>query len=189
MTPEETFSTILAQKAKGVMIHDQLASIFNFLNLHGYKKCHEYHYLSESYDYRSLYDFYLDNYHCLIPNQVINSPQIIPSNWFKHKKEEVDVNTKRAGIKDAVKKWVDWEQETKELLESSYKNLYEENEIFASLKIAKCIEEVGEELLEAQKLLINLDTIGYDISLIVDNQDAIYNKYHKKIKKLYGDDE
>jgi len=34
---------------------------------------------------------------------------------------EVDTNTKRSAVKDSMKKWVDWEKETKVLLEASYK--------------------------------------------------------------------
>ena len=54
MTSEEIFSHLSSHMIKGLMIHDQLASAYKFLNLCGYSKCHEYHYFEESRTYRCL---------------------------------------------------------------------------------------------------------------------------------------
>lgn len=188
MAVEEIFSIISTHMAKGLKIHNQLATAFSFLNLCGYKKCHEYHFFEESYNYRCLNNFYLDNYNKIIIENVVEEVNIIPNNWYKHLKEEVDANTKRAAIKDLTKVWVEWEKETKTLLETKYKELYELNEICGALEIAKYIKDVSQELNIAQQAQINLDSIGYDISLIVDRQDILYKKYQKKMKKIYGDD-
>ena len=40
MTVEEIFSLLSTHMAKGLMIHEQLATAFGFLNLCGYRKCH-----------------------------------------------------------------------------------------------------------------------------------------------------
>ena len=54
MTVEEIFSKVSAHMIKGMMIHDQLASYYDFLNLHGFKRCHDYHYNKEAKAYRAL---------------------------------------------------------------------------------------------------------------------------------------
>ena len=113
MTVEEIFSKMAAHMVKGLMIHDQISSAYTFLNLCGYAKCHEFHYYDESYNYRCLQNYYLEHYHKLIPEEKVSDPNAIPDNWYKYTKSEVDVNTKRSGIKNLMKRWVDWEQETK----------------------------------------------------------------------------
>ena len=189
MTADEIFSLIASHMAKGLLIHNQLACAFNFLNLCGYKKCHEYHYFEEAYHYRCLKDFYVDNYGKLIVEKQEEAPEIIPSNWFKHVKGDVDANTKRAAIKDLMKIWVDWEKETKKLLENCYKQLYEQDEICAALKIAKCLQDVSKELSYAEEKQIDLDSSGYDMSIIIDKQNSLKKKYQEKIKHIYKDDE
>jgi hypothetical protein len=81
-----------------------------------------------------------------------------------------------------VKKWVEWEQETKQLLSNSYKEFYDNGEIYASTEILRLLNEVSKELFQAQELQINLESHGYDLSVIIPEQEQIYKKYHKKLK-------
>lgn len=189
MTVEEIFSKISTHMAKGLKIHSQIASLYGFLNLCGYQKCHEYHFYEESRNYRYLQDFFLSYYGKLIHEEKIEEPEIIPSNWYKYFKMEVDANNKRSAIKDVVKKWVEWEQDTKNLLESSYKHLYDLGEISIALKIIYFIQEVSNELMKAKEEQINLDSMGYDIVYIVDQQPKLYKYYCKKINNIHEDDE
>ena len=113
----------------------------------------------------------------------------IPSTWYKHIKEDVDINTKRSAIKDMMKIWVDWEQKTKELLSKSYKEMYELGEIYPASQILKFLQEVSKELIEAKEQQINLESHGYDLSVIITEQESLYKKYKKQIKQIYEDDE
>lgn len=186
MTIEEIFSKLSAHMVKGLMIHDKIAQAYNFLNLKGYKKCHEYHYFSESYNYKCLQNYYLEQYRKLIPEEKFEEPEIIPAKWYAYSKEDVDTNTKRNAVKEMMKMWVDWEQETKKTLESSYKELYEMGEICAAKKISKFLADVDMELKSARNKYINLETIGYDITAIVKEQKDLHKKYEKKIKCIYS---
>lgn len=189
MTVEEIFANLATHMKKGLMMHDQLATIFGFLNLSGYQKCHEYHYFEETYNYRCLQNFYLENYCKMILPQEQENWEVIPSNWLKHIKQDVDSNTKRAAIKDMTKIWVDWEKETKALLQNDYKELEEQGEIYAAFKIADFLKDVSNELRIAQEKQINLETFGYDITSIIEEQQFLYNKYKKMMKKIYEDDD
>lgn len=189
MTIEEVFSHLSAHMVKGLMIHDQLAAAYDFLNLCGYKKCHEYHYFMESCSYRCLQHYYIKHYHKLIPETSINNPQIIPSNWFKYAKSDVDTNTKRSAIRDLMKKWVDWEIEAKSLLEQSYKELYDQGEIGAALKIGCFLKDTSEELARAQEEQNNLESMGYDIVFIIEAQKRLKDKYAHKMKEIFEDDD
>lgn len=185
MTIEEIFSNISTHMAKGLLIHNQMASLYGFLNLRGYQKCHEYHYYEESCNYRCLQNFFLSHCNKMIHENVVEQPEIIPNNWYKFTKIEVDVNNKRSAVKDLMKKWVEWEKETKTLLELSYKQLYELGEIDCALKIAYFIKDVSKELADAQEIHINLESMGYDIVYIIDWQPDLYKQYCKRIKEIH----
>jgi len=189
MTVEEIFSLLAAHMEKGIRMHNHLVTAFGFLNLCGYQKCQEYHFFEEGYNYRKFLNFYLDNYNKMIIKSPIEEINVIPSNWYKHLKKEVDTSTKRTAIRDLMEIWVDWETETKKLLENEYKELYDLGEINGAIKIMELIQDVSKELEIAHKKQINLETIGYDISLIVDEQEKLYKKYQSKIKNIYEDDE
>ena len=183
---EEIFATLLTHAAKGLNIHNQLANAFGFLNLKGYQKCHEYHFLEESHDYRELQDFILTVYNKLIPETQPESLTIIPPNWYKYVKADVDVGTKRAAIRDLTLKWVEWEEETNKLLEKSYKDLMDVGAVSGALKISDMLRENCKELDYAREMFLNLEAIGYDMSLIIDEQQLLYNNF---LKCIYEEDE
>ena len=189
MTVEEIFSHLSAHMVKGLMIHDQLASAYYFLNLCGYKKCHEYHYFCESLTYRHLQNYYLKYYHKLIPEEKVENPDIIPSNWYKYSRADVDTSTKRSAVRDLMKRWVEWETETKTLLQHSYKELYELGEVDAALKIGCFLKDNSKELAHAQAKQMDLENISYDINTIIAEQMCLHEKYEHKLKELFEDDD
>lgn len=188
MTVEEIFAKLSAHMIKGLMIHDQFSKAYGFLNLCGYQKCHQYHYYEESYNYHCLRDYYLNNYSKMIPEEKIEDPAIIPVNWYKYTKKDVDINTKRGAIQTMMNKWADWEKETKALLESSYKELYDAGEVCAALKISYFLQDVAKELKYVQTKLIDLETEGYNMSSIIGEQKELYCKYEEKIHHIYDKD-
>ena len=171
------------------MIHDQLASGYGFLNLCGYQKCHEYHYFKESFSYRCLQNFYINTYHKLIPETSIENPHIIPESWYRHVKQDVDTSTKRSAIRDMMKAWVDWEEETTKILEVYYKDLYDQGEICAALKIADFLKDTSHELQYAQEKYLNLETSGYNIDSIIAEQKPLCKKYWEKMECIYEEDD
>lgn len=173
MTIEEIFQKLSAHMKVGLILHDHIANAFSFLNLQGYSKDHEQHFFEESKNYRHLQNYYLGHYHKLIADNPIEKSQVIPISWYKYTRMDVDINTKRTAIKDLIKKWVDWEKETKDLLETSYKELYELGEIAAAIEIQTFICDVDDELRQAQELQINLESMNYDMPQIIAEQSNI----------------
>ena len=186
MTIQEIFTTLAQHMEKGIKIHGEFIKVYNFLCLKGYKKCHHYHFLEETQNYYYLCHYYMDHYHQMIEISQIEEVKVIPNSWYKYTQFEVDTGTKRNAIRDMMKQWVDWEKSTKELLQTLYKELIDLDEIAAAKKFECYICDVDKELKQAEKELIKLETIGYDISLIIDMQDSLYDKYNKKIKKIYN---
>lgn len=185
MTVNEIFTTLASHMENGIKMHDDFVKAFNFLGLKGYKKCHHYHFLEETQNYYYLCHYYMDHYHQMLENQQSTDVKVIPQSWYKYTQFEVDTGTKRNAIRDIMKQWVDWERSTKELLQTLYKELDELNEFAAAKKIEYFLCDVDEELKGAEKEWLMLETIGYDIISITERQDSLYNKYKKKIKKIY----
>lgn len=181
MTIDEIFQGAAIHMTKGITIHNQIASAFGFLNLQGYQKEQEHRFIEESVSYRKLQNFYLNLCGKIINISPPDDPQIISPTWYKYTKFAVDISTKKNGIRDLVKKWYEWEKETLKLWETYYKELYEQKEIFAATYIQRLIEEVGAELLRAETLYINLDSINYDMSQIIAEQPQLCQRYEGDI--------
>lgn len=180
MEVNEIFKTLSTQSLKGAMIHDGYARYFNFLNLKGYKRMEEYRSKEEMKGYRRLHKYYISQYNKLIPEDKFESPNVIPEDWYKHTKKEVDMNTKRNAVKTAFTKWVEWEKETKALYQKMYKELVDLGEINASLEIGTYIQEVSDELERAESMLINLQSVDFSMDCILDVQQQIHDQYKKK---------
>jgi hypothetical protein len=81
---------------------------------------------------------------------------------------DVDVATRRTAVKELMTKWVEWERETKKVFQEARQALYNEGEIAAALELDQLILDVDDELIHAEKKLIKLESIGYDITEIID---------------------
>ena len=185
MTISEIFNTLASHMEVGIKAHKDFTKAYNFLGLKGYKKCHHYHFLEETKNYYYLCHYYMDHYHKMLEISQTGEVKVIPSSWYKYTQFEVDTGTKRTAIRDMMKQWIDWEKSTKELLQTLQKELTDLGEFAAAKKFIDFLVEVDEELADAEKEFIKLESIGYDINLIIDMQDSLYDKYNKKIKKIY----
>lgn len=188
MTVEEIFSTLATHMVKGLMIHSQISHGFGFLNLRGYQKCHEYHYFEESRNYHNLHNFYVQHYNKMIEETAPETPQIIPQNWYKYSKSDVDAGTRKNAIKDFMKKWVDWEKETKDLLSANYKELVEQGYIDEAMEIVKYLRDVSDELAHAREKQIDLEIMNYDMPQIIAEQEQLFDLYTNKLHEDDNDD-
>ena len=186
MTLEEIYADIAAHMIKGLMIHEQLANYYDFLGLEGYKRCHEYHYIEESVEYRGLCRYYINHHNRLILDKEIEAPDIIPESWYDHVRQDVDTSTKKNAVKTGLASWVDWETKTKKFYEKMWKELIDIDEVASACKIKELIHDVDKELKKATRYLLNKEAIGYDIGAIIAEQGKMHNKYKKKIERKYS---
>ena len=142
MELEKIYSDIATHMVKGLMLHESLANYYDFLGLNGYKRCHEYHFFKESMSYRGLCRYYINHHNKLIEEQQFDNPEIIPQSWYQYTRQDVDTNTKRNSVKVGLQKWVEWEQDTKELYENMYNELIELGEIASAIKIKELICDI-----------------------------------------------
>lgn len=209
ITPElqNLYSELINHMKQGVEMHEQLSDYYAFLNLPGYQKCHEYQMLCELLTYRKAKDMYLKEYNKLVQptyadNGAMNnmsannnnnnsmrqrrnySADVIPVNWYNHTRYDVDASTKRNAVKEGFKKWIDYEKDTKQFLTQMMQKLEQMDEREATRKLEYLVDHVEKEIDSAEEKLMNLESAGYDMNYILQQQEELKRKYAKKIREM-----
>lgn len=183
MTVDEVFKELVNHAIKGMMFHEEMANYYNFLNLKGYKMCHEYHFICETKSYRELYGYYMSHFNRLIEKEDLSGQSFTPKSWYTHERKDVDTALKRQSVENAVVTWVKWQKETKALYEKAFKDLMDEGQVTAAMFIKMFLFDATEELKKAEQKHINLKSTNFDINYIISCQQDKCKKYKKKIRE------
>lgn len=184
MTVDESINIIGSQMLGGIMLHAQLSHFYNFLGLKGYAQCQKYRYYEESCSYMDLNEYYICHCNKFISDDRVENQNVIPSDWYNFTRFDVTNSIRKGAIKMATERWVQWEKETKAVLEQHYQNFITLGEVAIANKMSEYIKHVDNELVKAQKVLLKLNAIDYNISDIMMEQEDLYKKYEKKIKEI-----
>ena len=180
MELDEIFGKISAQMVGGMMIHDQMARYYDFLNLHGYKRMHEHYYIKETLENRRLHRYYINRFNKLVMEQDITNKSAIPDDWYRYTRQEVDTATKKNAVRSGFVKWLKWEYETRKLYVDMYEELEKTGEAAAAEYVCKLIKCVDKEIKCAERKQLDLETTGYDIVYITEIQHKLHKKYKEK---------
>ena len=187
MTCEEIFTKLSEHMIKGLMVHEHLATYYDFLGLPGYRDCHEYHFLKESCAYRKLCRYYVNHYNKLIPETRFDEPDIIPEGWYSHKRQDVDQTTKKNAVKSGLVKWVDWETQTKKLYQEMYQELLDNGSVASAEFLCEYIADVDCELQDAYMYWLSKEAMNYDMSVIIEEQAQKVEKYESRMRVVGKD--
>lgn len=110
--------------------------------------------------------------------------EVIPQNWYNYTRYDVDASTKRNSVKDGFKKWIEYEKDTKQYLTQMAQRLEQMDEREAAKKLDHLIEHVEKEITTAEDKMMNLESTGYDMNYILQQQEELKQKYAKKIREL-----
>ena len=182
MTAIELYSKLATHMLKGVMMHEQLANYYDFLGLYGYKKCHEYHFMTEMRTYRKVCRYVIEHHNVLIPDVKPVDPEVIPDSWYRYNRMEVDNTTRKNAVKNGLNTWVEWEKETKELYSTLYKQFLELDAVADACYIKCLVADVDEELKCAEQYQLTKESVNYELSHIIAEQHKKKEKYENKIK-------
>lgn len=184
MNAIEIFSEIHKHQIQGVMFHDELANLYDFMGLRGYKRMHEYHALREFAGSRSISRYAINHLNKLLLDDNVIPNKIIPSSWKSVTRFELGESDRKSYIKDCYKRWRTWEQDTKTLYQNKFKDLVSLNEIACADKINELICDVDCELKYMERDYIALSATGFDMLYIMNVQDEIHEKYENKEKEI-----
>lgn len=184
MTCEEIFSKIANAYLNGVMFHDDMVQYFDFLNLHGYKRMHEYHRKCESEYSRKLHGYYTNRYQKLLPETGEYAKSAIPKDWYNYKRSDVSAADIKNGVKTGFEKWIEWERNVYTILNEAVKELGELNDFAAAYEIGMQLCDTEEELKRAERMLLTLKSVDFSIDYIQEQQGELHKKYKKKAEKV-----
>lgn len=180
----EVFQTINDHQIEALMLHDQMADLFDFLGLMGFKRMHEYQHLSESVSRRGLKRYYLNHHNMLICDGHIENPRVIPEDWSKYTRMDVTPQVRKQAVQRAFARYLDWETKTKTLYETMAKHLMSWGYVADFNKINDLISDVDMELKCLTRMCLRLRSVEYDAMYLVTIQDSLHEEYQKKTKEL-----
>lgn len=182
MTVEEVFKSIAERQLQGLMMHEDLANYYDFLNLHGYKKCQEYHFQQEICAYRKLESYYIN--HCgKILHAAPAKIDVIPQSIYSATREQVDPQSKAAAVKQSLSFWVKWQKRSRQVYTKAYQDLMSLGDAAAAFFIKQYICDVDEEIKNAERHLIHLKSVAFDLTVINQDQKELHKKYKSKLKE------
>lgn len=178
------YSVLNKRMTTALMLHSEMSDYFNFIGLHGFKRMHEYQYFKESIGKRRLNRKYLDMHNMLISEKGHEKIEVIPSDWYKHTRMDIDDSVVPKYTRMALKTYMGWEKETMELLENICHVMLDRGKI-SDYSVMKCyLDDVSCELKKVYRLAEELNSVGYDVLYIEEKQKEIHDCYKEKMKKL-----
>lgn len=180
MTVTDIFAKISHRQVVALMFHSQLADYFDFLNLHGFKRWHEYQYLAESIGMRKTHRYHINHHSKLVPEQPEENPNAIPMAWYGVNR--FDVENKHQLALMAFEKWRSWEQETKVFLSDMYVALQQQKDVAAAGFVSDMIEDVDCELKGLERALLTLRDCSMDF--LLEWQEELHECYKGKTEKV-----
>lgn len=177
MTVDEIFKILATHMVKGCKTHEELANYYDFLSLKGFRACHEHQYIEESCGYRKLCRYYMKHYKKLIQPDKVQEVKLIPSSWYGHERQDVDIILKRESAKTGFETWINWQKETKNLYENMYSELIALNQIATAMFLKKYICDVTKEIEKAEKEYIKYTDLDFRIEFLIQDQKKLYHKY------------
>ena len=188
MTNAEIFGKISAHMVEGMMFHEKMADYYDFLGLDGYRCCHKWHYLMETINRSALHQFYISHYNMLLKDEIVDSDvELIPVSWWKVTRLDVDPATKKNGVKTGVSEWKSWEEHTKKLYSELHKELVNSGDMLAASFLMDIIKDVDKEIRSAEKKMMQLNSVAYDMVYIYDEQRRVLKKYESLSSERFRD--
>lgn len=181
---KEVFSAINAHQVTALMLHDEMADLFDFLGLRGFKRMHEYQYLVESAEHRALKRYYLNHHGMLLPEEEINPVEVIPDDWYQYNRMDVTPVIRKQAVQTAMEQYRAWEADTKELYQKCAAYLLAWKKVADFNKVNDLVKDVDMELKYLERLCIELKAVDYDSAYLEILQDKYHESYAEKCKNI-----
>lgn len=177
----EILGKLADRQVGGMMIHEQMADLFDLLNLHGYKRWHEYRFVEESINMRLTKRFCVATTDKIALTSDITDPKGLPSIFIN--KLRKDITGKLDIVKGAFEKIATWEKDTLKLLNDLYISSQQIKASEVAQFIMQSIKHVAEELKYINRELQTLRDVS-NLDIIIDKQDKMHDEYKDKLKSI-----
>ena len=179
------YSEINTHMITALMLHDQMADLYDFLNLHGFKRMHEYQHIAESLERRKLKRYVLNHHNKLVMDENVDNPKVIPTEWYGYSRYDVSPQVRVQSLSKSFQRYRDWETLTKNKLCSASKMMFDLGYIADYEFVSELLKDVDVELKYLEWLDLKLKACDYDIQYVLEIQDELHEFYKEKMEKLY----
>lgn len=186
MTCEGLYVEMSNRITSAVMMHADMADYFSFLGMHGFKRVHEYQYLTESIGRNRLHREYIDIHNKIIPDNydIRSRASVIPKDWVKYTRSDIDDSVTPKFVRHAMEIYRDWEKETVEMYSCIYCMMLENMWVSDADIVKEYINDAQYELKKIYRLIEELQDTGYDTVYMVEMQKKIHDTYRNKIREI-----
>lgn len=181
---KDVFSKINARQITALMFHDEMADLFDFLGLRGFKRMHEYQYFAESAEHRGLKRYYLNHHGMLLPDEELTPVDVVPDDWYQYNRMDVTLQVRKQSVQRAMEQYYNWECSTKELYEKCCAYLMAWRKVADFDKVNELLKDVDMELKYLERLCIELKAVDYSADYIMVLQEPYHEEYKDKCKHL-----
>lgn len=147
------------------MVHDDLAQYYDFLAIHKCRDMHERHAKEEFCNYHKICRHYMSTHNKLLPNIRATQQEVIPEGWMRYSRDDVDLATKKQGMKNGLTKWWEWERDTKEFLKDRMSEL---SDIEDRCVIRSLLDDVIKEEKCAHEKCLYFKAVDYNLGQFLD---------------------
>lgn len=166
------------------MLHTQMADLFDFLGLMGFKRMHEYQYFAENMENRRLKRYFLNHHNKLLMSADVDAKSVIPETWAKYTRFDVTSQVRKQAVEKAFEEYSTWEMETKQFYEKCAADLLHMGHVADYKEVNRLVKDVDCELKKVDRMMITLRGVGFDPVELFEMQNRVHEKYKHKIKKL-----
>lgn len=167
MTAQDLWSKISDHQLEGVMLHFQLADLFNFLSLPNLSAHQEEHYQIENKALRETHCYASKHHGVLLRESRQEAPELIPATWYKHTKADVDKSTRKSHLMNAYEHWYKWEVETLKFYSRMYKEAMDACLVADACQVKTLLQKVSRELSELECSYTKLKLCDFDMSMVL----------------------
>ena len=178
------FEKVINRQISALMFHDEMADMYDFLGLAGFKRLHEYQYFCESTEYKAVKRYFLNHHNMLLSIDEPVKKEYIPNDWKNYSRFDVNSQLRRQYAEKTMLEYWEWEKGTKCCLECCAKELLDMGMVADFEIVGKLVSDVDKELKCLERLVLKLKAVDFDPVYIVEAQPEIHEKYKKKTKHL-----
>lgn len=180
----EIYGIINARQVTALMFHSEMADMFGFLGLEGFKCMHEHQFLEESAGHRATKSYYLAHHDKILSDDEVKGIDVVPDEWLRYTRMDVTPSIRRQSIEKAMDEYLRWESDTKEIYSHCAAYLLEWHKIDDFNKVKHLVKCVSKELTKLKELCLKLRASDYSLDFIASIQDDLYCEYHCKPVKI-----
>lgn len=176
----DVYGIINARQVTALMFHSEMADMFGFLGLEGFKCMHEYQFLEESAAHRATKSYYLSHHDKILSDDEVRGIDVVPDEWLRYTRMDVTASIRRQSVEKAMAEYLRWESDTKEIYSHCAEYLLNWHKMSDFKRVLHMVKEVSKELKCLKKIYLKLKASDFSLDYIVELQDELCCKYRHK---------